>query len=176
MAHTAKQRYKRLPSSESLYIDSTSTTTILSTFIAFTMGIESGVYNINNNNNGWALMMFSNDEEGIPMTCASNPNGQTQFTVAETGKDTNRYTIKSDRFKYNMGANPKNLQEQNYPFTTLEGFEWSIEPAGTDLYKVHIPNMDAYMFLPEGSSMNTRVLLEGAQGRPAEVWKMILAK
>lgn len=46
-----------------------------------TKSIEPGVYNINNNNNGWALMMFSNDAEGIPMTCASDPNGQTVSSV-----------------------------------------------------------------------------------------------
>ncbi|CAE6490319.1 unnamed protein product [Rhizoctonia solani] len=136
------------------------------------MGIEPGVYNINNDNNDYAVMMYGNDEEGIPMVCVSNPNGQTQFNVRESGEGTNRYIIGSDWFKYNVGAAPDNLQEQNFPFTTLQDFEWSIEPAGPDCYKIHIPNMDAYWFLPDGPSQ-TRILIEGAQGRPAEIWRMV---
>ncbi|CAE6489657.1 unnamed protein product [Rhizoctonia solani] len=136
------------------------------------MGIEPGLYNINNGNNNYAMMMYANNAENIPIVCVPNPNGQTQFTVEESGKGTNRYIIKSDVFKYNVGAAPDNLQKQDYPFTSLEEFEWSIEPAGTDLYKIHIPNMDAYWFLPDGPS-ETRILIQGAQGRPAEIWKMV---
>ncbi|KAJ1305872.1 hypothetical protein OPQ81_010594 [Rhizoctonia solani] len=136
------------------------------------MGIETGIYNVNNLNNDYAVMMYSNDEEGIPMVCVPNPNGQTQFTVMETAPGSNRYIIRSDLFKYNVGASPDNLQVQNYPFTTLEDFEWSIEPAGNELYKIHIPNMNAYWFLPDGPSQ-TRILIDGAQGRPEEIWRMV---
>ncbi|CAE6506961.1 unnamed protein product [Rhizoctonia solani] len=133
--------------------------------------IEPGVYNINNDNNDYAVMMYANDAQGVPIVCISNPNGQTQFNVRESAPGSNRYIIGSDRFKYNIGAAPDNLQKQNYPFNDLDSFEWSIEPAGTELYKIHIPNMDAYWFLPDGPSQ-TRILIQGAQGRPAEVWRM----
>jgi hypothetical protein len=41
------------------------------------MGITPGVYNINNNNNDFAMMMYGNDAENIPIVCVTNPNGQT---------------------------------------------------------------------------------------------------
>ncbi|CAE6478141.1 unnamed protein product [Rhizoctonia solani] len=136
------------------------------------MTIEPGVYNINNMNNDYAVMMYGNDAEEIPLVGVPNPNGQTQFVVAEAKPGSNTYTIRSTKFRYNIGAAPDNLQDKNYPFTMLGGFEWSIEPAGQDLYKVHIPNMNAYWFLPDGPSQ-TRVLIDGAQGRPEEVWRMV---
>ncbi|CAE7174801.1 unnamed protein product [Rhizoctonia solani] len=135
------------------------------------MTIKPGVYNINNNHNDYAMMMYGNEEAGTPLTCIDGTNSQTQFNVKETGQGTNRYTIGSDKFKYNVGADPKNLTANPHPFTTPEEFEWSIEPAGTDLYKIHIPNSDHYWFLPDGPSQ-THIKIEGSQGRPAEVWRM----
>ncbi|CAE7131891.1 unnamed protein product [Rhizoctonia solani] len=135
------------------------------------MSIEPGVYNINNHNNNFAVMMYANDAEGVPIVCVPNPNGQTQFHVEESRPGSNRYIIRSDRFRFNIGAAPDNLQKQNYPFNSLEDFEWSIEPAGPELYKIRIPSMDACWYLPEGGSQ-TRILIEGAQGRPAEIWRM----
>ncbi|CAE6470264.1 unnamed protein product [Rhizoctonia solani] len=136
------------------------------------MTIQPGVYNINNGNNGYAMMMYGNEEAGTPLTCIDGTNSQTQFNVKETGQGTNRYTIGSDKFKYNVGADPKDLTGNPHPFATTDKFEWSIEPAGKDLYKVHIPNDDAYWFLPDGPSQ-THINIEKSQGRPAEVWKMV---
>ncbi|CAE6430287.1 unnamed protein product [Rhizoctonia solani] len=136
------------------------------------MGIEPGVYNINNDNNNYAVMMYGNEEPGTPMVCVPDPNGQTQFTVEESGPGTNRYIIKSDRFRFNVGAAPENLHAQPSPFATPERFEWSIEPAGPHLYKIHVPNMNAYWSLPDGPSQ-TPILIQDAQGRPEEVWRMI---
>ncbi|CCO35865.1 hypothetical protein BN14_09986 [Rhizoctonia solani AG-1 IB] len=73
------------------------------------MPIQPGVYNINNNHNEYAMMMYGNEEDGTPLTCIDGVNSQTQFNVKETGPGTNRYTIGSDTFKYNVGADPKNL-------------------------------------------------------------------
>ncbi|CUA69239.1 hypothetical protein RSOLAG22IIIB_08364 [Rhizoctonia solani] len=136
------------------------------------MGIEPGVYNINSANNGYAVMMYGNDAEGIPMVGVDGANGQTQFIVQEARPGSNTYTVKSTRYKYNIGADKDNLQQKNFPFTVLGTFEWAIEPAGPDLYKIHIPNMNAYWFLPDGPSQ-TRVLIKGSEGRPEEVWEMI---
>jgi hypothetical protein len=41
------------------------------------MSIQPGLYNINNQNNDYAVMMYANDAEGIPIVCVPNPNGQT---------------------------------------------------------------------------------------------------
>ncbi|CAE6380183.1 unnamed protein product [Rhizoctonia solani] len=136
------------------------------------MTIRPGVYNINNCHNNYAMMMYGNEEDGTPLTCIDGTNSQTQFNIKETGPGTNRYTIGSDRFRYNVGADSKNLDGNPHPFTTLDQFEWSIEPAGPELYKVHIPNMDAYWFLPDGHSQ-THINIEKSQGRPAEVWRMV---
>ncbi|CAE6437413.1 unnamed protein product [Rhizoctonia solani] len=137
------------------------------------MGVlEPGIYNINNVNNNYAVMMYGNDAEGVPIVGVSNPNGQTQFIVEEASPGSNTYTIKSTWFKYNIGADSENLQEKNYPFTLSDKFPWAIEPAGPNMYKIHIPNMNAYWFLPDGPSQ-TRVLIDGSQGRPEEIWRMI---
>lgn len=41
------------------------------------MNIQPGVYNINNDNNGYAMMMYANDAEGVPVVCVPDANGQT---------------------------------------------------------------------------------------------------
>ncbi|KAH7329774.1 hypothetical protein B0J17DRAFT_709889, partial [Rhizoctonia solani] len=79
------------------------------------MTIQPGVYNINNNHNNYAMMMYGNEEAGTPLTCIDGTNSQTQFNVKETGQGTNRYTIGSDKFKYNVGADPKNLTGKPHP-------------------------------------------------------------
>ncbi|CAE6437103.1 unnamed protein product [Rhizoctonia solani] len=139
------------------------------------MAIRPGVYNINNCHNNYAMMMYANEEDGTVLVCIDGTDSQTQFNVKETGPGTNRYTIGSDTFKYNVGADSKNLDQRPCPFTTVENFEWSIEPAGPDMYKIHIPNMDAYWFLPDGPRY-TNIYIEKDQGRPAEVWKMVWVK
>lgn len=39
--------------------------------------IEPGLYNVNNFNNDYAMMMYANNAEYIPLVCVPNPNGQT---------------------------------------------------------------------------------------------------
>ncbi|ELU40965.1 hypothetical protein AG1IA_05005 [Rhizoctonia solani AG-1 IA] len=166
------------------------------------MAIRPGVYNINNCHNNYAMMMYANEEDGTVLVCIDGTDSQTVSTTTlfpvKTGPGTNRYTIGSDTFKYNVGADSKNLDQRPCPFTTVENFEWSIEPAVARATRIHIPNMDAYWFLPDGPRytnvsricwrMNYRVdgltltdpdvqiYIEKDQGRPAEVWKMVWVK
>ncbi|KAJ1305871.1 hypothetical protein OPQ81_010593 [Rhizoctonia solani] len=118
-------------------------------------------------------MMYANDSEGVPIACVPNPNIQTEFLVEESGLGSNRYILSSTRFPYRIGAAPDNLQVQDYPFTTLNNFQWSIEPAGPDCFKIHIPNMNVCWFLPDTEDNEIRILLRPAEGYPEEIWKMV---
>ncbi|KAG8734759.1 hypothetical protein FRC10_011456 [Ceratobasidium sp. 414] len=52
-------------------------------------------------------------------------------------------------------------------------FEWSINPAGGDEYKVHIPEQDLYWQLPDGAGNESRVSLVKSQGKQGELWTFV---
>ncbi|KAG9090768.1 hypothetical protein FRC07_012018 [Ceratobasidium sp. 392] len=120
------------------------------------------------------VIVFGNSsDEGTPIACiddASTPYGLFNITALPGG---DKYEIRSvPHPEWGVGANPDNLQEQNYPFTTLKDFAWSIESAGNDLWKIHIANMNDCWYLPGGNGQ-VRVLIRGAGGGQEELWRIV---
>ncbi|KAG9084059.1 hypothetical protein FRC06_004253 [Ceratobasidium sp. 370] len=52
-------------------------------------------------------------------------------------------------------------------------FEWSINPAGGDEYKVHVPEQDLYWQLPDGAGNESRISLVKSQGKQGELWTFV---
>ncbi|KAG8687421.1 hypothetical protein FRC08_011970 [Ceratobasidium sp. 394] len=52
-------------------------------------------------------------------------------------------------------------------------YEWSINSAGGDEYKVHVPEQDLYWQLPEGAGNESRISLVKSQGKQGELWTFV---
>ncbi|KAG9080948.1 hypothetical protein FRC07_014727, partial [Ceratobasidium sp. 392] len=92
------------------------------------------IFNVKKDDFNVAVFDNSSDE-GTPIACASSskhPGPHAQFHIQEVGGD--KFIIKNVHYPWHVSANPDNLQDQNYPFTSLTPFVWSIEPAGPNTW------------------------------------------
>ncbi|KAG8692589.1 hypothetical protein FRC08_009675 [Ceratobasidium sp. 394] len=138
------------------------------------MSIPSGTYLIVSvTRPDYSVMMFGDHKEGIPIPAAPLHSWpQEHFMLEQAGDESNRYTVMNTHYQWYIGADVDNIQEFNYPSTSFRPFEWSIEPAGGDTFKIHIPNMDAYWNLPESDREQIRIIVEPTQGRDSELWRL----
>ncbi|QRV80023.1 hypothetical protein RhiJN_08038 [Ceratobasidium sp. AG-Ba] len=60
--------------------------------------------------------------------------------------------------------------ENNWVVSRPGKFEWAIDPAGGDQYKIHVPEKDLYWQLPEGSDNESRIVIDESQGGRSEYW------
>ncbi|QRV80021.1 hypothetical protein RhiJN_08036 [Ceratobasidium sp. AG-Ba] len=63
-----------------------------------------------------------------------------------------------------------NISEDNRVLSRPGEYEWSINPAGGDQFKLHVPEQDLYWQLPDGAGNESRISLNKSQGLQGELW------
>ncbi|KAG8694101.1 hypothetical protein FRC09_010058, partial [Ceratobasidium sp. 395] len=68
---------------------------------------------------------------------------------------------------------PDDISEGDTVSSRPGEYEWSINPAGGDQYKIHIPEEDLYWQLPNGAGNESRISLVKSQGTQGELWTFV---
>ncbi|KAG8683133.1 hypothetical protein FRC08_014509, partial [Ceratobasidium sp. 394] len=65
------------------------------------------------------------------------------------------------------------ISEDNNVNSRPGEYEWSINPAGGDQYKIHVPEQNLYWQLPDDAGNESRIKLVGAEGKLGEFWTFV---
>ncbi|KAG8793864.1 hypothetical protein FRC12_020526 [Ceratobasidium sp. 428] len=116
-------------------------------------------------------MLIDGRKEGSPLVVRPKDSPETTFDILPGPE--NGHFIVGWTSKWHVGANPDNLQEQPYPFVTETPFDWSIQPAGQGTFKIHFPNKDECVKLPENAKDGSELSIGPANGTMEELWQVV---
>ncbi|QRV80024.1 hypothetical protein RhiJN_08039 [Ceratobasidium sp. AG-Ba] len=88
--------------------------------------------------------------------------------VTHTGGD--KYIIQFTSRPDDFFGPTDNISDDNRVLSRPGKYEWSINAAGVDQWKIHVPEKDYYWCLPQGTGNESRIQLKKSEGVEGELW------